>query len=161
MTISPLRTLYVDACKMKRIAPSEPEFREWKSAFADCELRDVQAGLSAHWQDTREDSEGRKRGSFFPSVADLKPLVYRAKAKRERELATPQDFLAFRCPKCGVGCSCFVARGENREPPRCERCKISMVQVHRSEPELERADYPRPDKERDAALIKSLMRKTA
>lgn len=164
MTISPLRALYADACKSKRIAPNEPEWKEWKAAFGEFDLRDVQSALSAHWQDTREDEHGRKKGSFFPSVADLKPLVFRARARREREMATPQEFVAFRCGKCGAGLSCFIAQGTHRDPPQCRKCNLPMAQAHRSEPGLEQRaplETGQRQTEKDRQLLQALRRESA
>lgn len=123
------KRLYERACGAKRIVPQEDEGRAWHRVLRDFEARDVEAALDAWWADTTTGKDGRPRGAWLPTPAELKPLAEAAERKRKVADAEPKDYVSWRCA-CGYGMGGFVSRDDRRER-KCPACGKPMPELSR------------------------------
>lgn len=112
--MKPLETkqLYERACRTKRLTPTEDEGRAWHKNLRQFEAIDVEAALDAWWGDrTPSGIDGRPRGCFLPSPAELIPMIEHAQTTREAKAREPRVEIQITCPGCGAFLSAFVRPG--------------------------------------------------
>lgn len=106
------KQIYERACRTKRLTPSEDEGRAWHKTLRQFEARDVEAALDSWWGDrTPSGIDGRPRGCFLPSPAELLPLVEKARTSREAKTREHRVEIQTHCPGCGAPLSAFVIPG--------------------------------------------------
>ncbi len=96
MTLKQVESVYVRACRKRRLLPNQDEGQEWYRRLKGFELADVARALSEWDADVTLDLRGQPKSKWLPSAVELANLAA-AIAEKRLKLAGPVDLLYWRC----------------------------------------------------------------
>ena len=97
MTLKEVESLYVRACRKRRLRPNQEEGQEWYRRLKDFELADVARALSEWDADGTLDLRGQPKSKWLPSAVELANLTAAVAEKRLKLSTGPVDVLYWRC----------------------------------------------------------------
>ena len=102
-----LKKAYARACQTRGYEPSEGQFKTWKQTMMFFESVDIERAIDLWYESS----------TTLPMPAELKPLIERARRERTTKLHNQADFVAWKCPECGL-----TQSGWPEDPARTRYC---------------------------------------
>ena len=97
MTAKQVETLYVRACRKRRLRPGQAEGQEWLARLKALEAADVQRAMAEWDADLTVDSRGKPKGKWLPSAAELAVLAGAIACRRQRAGKDGGRIVRWRC----------------------------------------------------------------
>ena len=97
MTAKQVETLYVRACRKRRLRPRQAEGQEWLARLKALEAADVQRAMAEWDADLTLDLRGKPGGKWLPSAAELAVLAGAIACRRQRAGEDRGSIVRWRC----------------------------------------------------------------
>ena len=97
MTAKQVETLYVRACRKRRLRPGQAEGQEWLTRLKALEAADVQRAMAEWDADLTLDLRHKPKGRWLPSAAELAVLAGAIACRRQRAGKDGGRIVRWRC----------------------------------------------------------------